>query len=236
MPRLITPDEIRPLIGNLSRSNYYEMRFGGLPLELTSYLTTRGVNVPFITNDMGLLCDNAQLPGMGIADTQSYDFTGVTQNFAHAQIFTPINLSFYVDDEYRTLKFLNHWMEYIFSGNGTGTNFYANNAYNYRLKYPKSYKADSCKIFKFEKDFERILEYSFIGLFPKNLSSSQVRYGPNNELTRVNCSFTYDRYIPGSIYSFDFVRGQGNDLLSTLNDITNFAQDGLSLLNRFLNR
>ena len=212
------------------------MRFGGLPRELLGYLNVRGVDTRFITESMGLLCDSASLPGMGVADTQDFSYSGVTQNFAHSQTFTPINLNFYVDDEYRALKFLNHWIEYIFSGNGTGTNTYANNAYTYRLKYPISYKADSCKIFKFEKDFNRILEYSFIGLFPKNLSSSQVNYGPNNQLTRVTCSFTYDRYIPGSIYSFDFVRGQGNDLLSTLNDITNVAQDGLSLINRFLNR
>lgn len=230
MPRLITPDEIRPLIGNLSRNNYYEMQFGGLSGELLGYLNRRDVSTRFVIDDFGLLCDNAQLPGFSAALTESVDFTGVTQNFAHTQVFTPLTLSFYVDDEYRALKFLNHWMEFVFSGNGTNTNFYANPGYNYRLKYPNTYKSDGCKVFKFEKNFDRVLEYSFIGLFPTALNSTVVRYGAA-DITRVTCEFRYDRYIPGSIYSFDFVRNLGNNLNSTLDTILS----GVNLVDRFLN-
>jgi hypothetical protein len=206
------------------------MQFGGLSADLLGYLNRRDVPTRFIVDDFGLLCDSAQLPGFSAAVTESVDFTGVTQNFVHTQIFTPLNLSFYVDDEYRALKFLNHWMEYAFSGNGTNTNFYASPGYNYRVKYPSQYKANGCKVFKFEKNFNRILEYSFIGLFPSALNSTQVRYG-SAEITKVSCEFRYDRYIPGSIFSFDFVRNQGNNLNSTLDTILG----GFNLVDRFLN-
>ena len=55
------------------------------------------------------------------------------------------------------------------------------------------------------------MEYSFIGLYPSNLSSVPVRYGPNNEITRVTCSFSYDRYVAGSKRSFDWILGNSNN-------------------------
>ena len=38
---------------------------------------------------------------------------GVTENMVHSRIYTPIQLEFYVDNEYKALKFLEHWMEFI---------------------------------------------------------------------------------------------------------------------------
>ena len=41
------------------------------------------------------------------------DFQGVVERFAHTRNFTQINFEFYVDNDYKSLKFLEHWMEYI---------------------------------------------------------------------------------------------------------------------------
>ena len=41
---------------------------------------------------------------------------GVTENMVHSRIYTPIQLEFYVDNEYKALKFLEHWMEFIANG------------------------------------------------------------------------------------------------------------------------
>ena len=95
------------------------------------------------------------------------------------------------------------------------------------------------------------MEYSFLGLFPINLSSTPVSYGPNSELTRVTCEFRYDRYIAGSILSYDTVRGFGNNLESgvtnafsdlnfngfnnTLNTINQIAGPVSDILNLFTN-
>jgi len=235
--RNIKLEEIRPLLGNLSRANYYQVGFGGLSAELSAYLTARGVSRQFIGDDMGLMCFNASLPGSSLATVETSNYHGVVENFAHTKVYTSLDLEFYCDNEYKALKFLEHWMEFVVSGNGTSNQLYAQSGYNYRLKYPTDpitgYKSAGTRIIKFENDYDRAIEYSFIGLFPANLSSTQVRYGPNSELTKVNCSFKYDRYIAGSIYSYDFLSGTANNLISTIKNLT--SGNVLDLLNQVIN-
>ncbi|AOV61928.1 hypothetical protein BOW86_gp004 [Synechococcus phage S-CAM7] len=222
MPRVLTLEDVKPLLGNLSRSNYYQVQFGGLSPALLGALSARGVDPFFVSNDSGLLCYQAQLPGSSLARTESTNFTGITENFAHRKVFTPLSLDFYCDDRYRSLKFLEHWMEYAVSGNGLSG--YADSNYTYRMQYPNDpltgYKCSGSKIYKFEANVSRIIEYSFIGLFPINLSSTQVRYGADGELTRVSCQFGYTRYIAGSVLSIDEARGFSNNLQSGLTNIT----------------
>lgn len=236
VPQNLTLADVKPLIGNLSRANYYEVQFGGLSPGLLGYLGARGVDSQFIGGDAGLMCYNGSIPGASLAKVESNNFSGVVENFAHTRIFTPINLEFYVDNEYKMMKFLEHWQEYVTSGNGNGLS-YASPYYNYRAKYPNDpldgYKSNSTRIMKFENSFERVLEYSFIGLFPVDIASTPVRYGPNSELTRVSCSFAYDRYIAGSIYSFDYLQGNSNNLLGIVNDIV--SGNAAGLLSSFIN-
>lgn len=247
----LTLADVKPIIGNLSRANYYQVLFGGFSPQLLSYLSSRDVGIQFIGNDFGLMCNQAVLPGSSLGSTESSNFHGVTENFAYQKIFTEISLSFYCDDEYRGLKFLEHWMEYAVSGNNTRTNLYGSNRYNYRMRYPddalSGYKSQSTKIVKFENNFKQTMEYSFIGLFPKSLSSTPVRYGSNSELTQISCSFSFDRYVAGSINSYDYILGNSNNLASNLRtglqigtDIVNFVNrlnngDGLGVFNSLIN-
>jgi len=231
--RELTTQDVRPLIGNLSRTNLYQVEFGGLSSGLSGYLNSRSVSSQFIAENSGLMCYEASLPGSSLSQVQSSNFHGVVENFAHTRVFTPITLSFYCDNRYRTLRMLEHWMEYVVSGNGTSNNNYGGNNYNYRLRYPNDpgtgYKSNSTSIFKFEGDKENrsVMEYSFIGLFPSNLSSVPVRYGPNNEITRVTCSFSYDRYVAGSIRSFDSFLGISNNQQNFVgNSIKKFVDAG----------
>ena len=236
VPQNLTLADVKPLIGNLSRANYYEVQFGGLSSGLRTYLGGRGVSSSFISGDAGLMCYNGSLPGSSLAKVESNNFSGVIENFAHTRVFTPLSLEFYCDSEYRVLKMLEHWQEYVTSGNGSGPS-YGSPYYNYRVKYPNDpadgYKSNSTRILKFENDYSRVLEYSFIGLFPLDMSSTPVRYGPNSELTRISCSFAYDRYVAGSIYSFDFLQGNFNNLSGIVRDIT--SGNAAALLRRFTN-
>ena len=241
---------VKDLIGNLSRANYYQVVFGGLSGNLYRYLKQRGVSKNFIGGDMGLLCYGGSLPGSSLASTEATnDFHGVVENFAHTRIYTPLSLEFYCDNEYRSLKMLEHWMEYVVSGNGTGNSRYALPNYNYKVKYPldpaDGYKSNATKIVKFENSFQQAIEYSFLGLYPDNLSSTRVQYGSNSELTRINCTFKYDRYIAGSIYSYDFLSQLGNNRLSNIANLAaglagelagDFVEDNVQrLLNSFIN-
>ena len=174
--------------------------------------------------DMGLLCYQADLPGASLAATEVSNYHGLTENFAHRRIYNSLSLEFYTDDEYKSRKFLEHWMEYCISGNGTLPSRYNQKNYAFRMQYPDDpstgYKSESTKIYKFEKTFDSIMEYDFMGLFPINLSSASVAYGNNNELTRLRCEFRYDRYIAGSTYSFDSVLGNSNNKVSSAVNIS----------------
>jgi len=247
----LTLADVKPIIGNLSRANYYQVFFGGLSSDLSDYLRSRDVGSQFIGGDFGLMCKEAVLPGSSLGTTESMNFHGVTENLAYQKIFTEISLSFYCDDEYKGLKFIEHWMEYAVSGNNTRNNLYGSNRYNYRMRYPddalSGYKSQSTKIVKFENNFKQTMEYSFIGLFPKSLSSTPVRYGSNNELTEISCSFTFDRYVAGSIRSYDYILGNSNNLASNLRtglqvgtDVVRFINrlndgDGLGVFNSLIN-
>ena len=233
MVRRLNLEDVKPLIGQLSRPNYYEVQFGGLGTDLTGFLATRGVSQRFTAGDFGLMCYEAVLPGSTLGDVQSNNFHGVTENFAYQKIYSNISLSFYCDNEYRGLKFLEHWMEYVVGGYQTNSITYASAGYNYRLNFPQDYKSNATTITKFENDYAQTMQYSFIGLFPKDLSSTQLRYGPNSELTRISCSFAYDRYIAGSVNSYASIQKQDNNIVPILRDLT--SGDPLRLLDRIIN-
>lgn len=197
-PRKIS--DIKPIFGNLALNSQYEVVFGGLSLQLQSYLALRGVDPRFIGEQAGLLCKSASLPGSSVSTFNVMgNYTGVSETFAHGRVFTDIQLEFYVDKEYRTLKFLEHWIEFISSASGQDP---SNPGYFYRVKYPIIYKSNSTKILKFNRDYTTELQYNFIGLFPKDLLSLQVSYDDSQVLT-ASATFSYERYVCGSITSLD---------------------------------
>ena len=190
MPRPIS--EYKSIVTNLAQTSHYQVMFGGLNANLTSYLTARGVDTKFIKESSGILCSSASIPGssIGTADING-NFMGVQEKMAHSKIFTEMQLEFYVDSDYRMIRFLEYWMEFITSGSQRDLN---QKRYYYRMNYPKDYKCDQTKILKFDKDYDKELEYRFIGLFPKNLSSVPVTYGTSDAL-KVSASFEYERYV-----------------------------------------
>jgi hypothetical protein len=205
-PRKIS--EIRSLFGNLAQTSQYQVVFGGLSLPLLSHLSIRGVDAAFIGESAGLLCSSASLPGSSLATADiTGNYTGVTEKFAHTRIFTQIDLTFLVDKEYKVLKFLEHWIEFIANGSGQNN---ANPGYFYRMKYPTLYKCDSTKILKFNRDYKEEVQYNFFGMFPISLSSPTVSYDESQVLT-ASASFSYERYVPGPVNSLNLKLGSNNN-------------------------
>ena len=136
---------------------------------------------------------------------------GVAEKFAHTRIFTPMTMEFYVDNSYRSLKFIEHWMEFIASGTEF-TDGVSNltPGYYYRMNYPKQYKCDQTIITKFEKDYKKYIEYRFYGLYPLSLDSTTVSYEGSNIL-KASATFQYDRYVSGQSSSLaNFLGITGN--------------------------
>lgn len=204
MPRPRRISDFKPLITNLAQTSHYQVIFGQPSSELRGYLLRKGVDPRFIGENAGLLCSSASLPGSSFATADIVgNFTGVAEKIAHTRQFVQIDLEFYVDKQYKVLKFLEHWMEFISSGSGANP---TSPGYYFRMQYPRSYKNDQTKIIKFNRDYRSEIEYTFVGLFPIALNSTSVNYGPS-DILKASASFNYERYICGKTLSFDIFRG-----------------------------
>ena len=185
------------LIGPLAQTNHFQVTFSSLRPSVESYLRDY-LKVDdirnFLSRRAGILCDSASLPTTAYATAEVRDnFMGVPQQFAHTRIYTDLDFSFYVDEDYTLLKIFEGWMEYISSGSD-GTTLQDDRAYFRRMRYPDSYKCDTMYINKFEKNFKKTMRYRFVNVFPKAMSAVPVAYGPA-DILKVNVSFNFDRYI-----------------------------------------
>ena len=206
-PRRIA--DFKPSLTNLAQTSHYQLIFGGLPTGLRQHLNVRDVDYRFITETSGLLCNRAVLPGaaMATADIRG-NYTGVVEKMAHTKVFTDINLEFYVDSEYKSLKFFEHWLEFIANGSGEDQ---SRKDYYFRMEYPDDYKTYQTKIIKFDRDYNNEMIYNFYGLFPKSLNSTPVKY-EGSEALKATVLFTFDRYSAGKYSSYDRYRGAYNNI------------------------
>lgn len=221
-PRRIS--DIKPLFTNLAQTSNYQLTFGGLPFQLSSYLARRGVDITFIASNAGLLCYNASLPTTNFSPKQiDGNFTGIQEKFATARLYNDISLDFYVDNNYKMIKFLESWMEFIASGShhtpigNFATISQAENNYFVRMQYPESYKCNFSKIVKFDRDYKSEIEYTFIGLWPSMMSSPTISYESNDAL-KVSVTFSYDRYIAGRPLGINFYNGDAVNIESNRTD------------------
>ena len=209
-PRPKRISDILPKLQNVAQTSNFLVKFvlpnGGLK----SHMRRKGLNDRFVIEDAGLLCYNAVLPGSALAAVNTVgDYQGMVERFAHTRNFTQVNFEFYVDNEYKSLKFLEHWMEFI---TGSNTRDVSADTYYFQLNYPDDYKSNDTRVVKFEKNYSQFLEYRFVGLFPLNLNSTRVQYG-NSQILKATASFSYDRYICGESSSL------ARDLGRAFNDL-----------------
>ena len=188
--------DVKEKPGKLSLTNQYQVNFSSLKKTITDYLELNGIDnaKEFLSRDAGLLCSDASLPASAFATGEVKDnFMGIPQEFAHTRLYTDIDFTFYVDEDYTLLKTFEGWMEYISSGANPVLS-QERVAFFRRMRYPDSYKCNTLYITKFEKNYKKLIRYKFINAFPKSMSSVPVTYGPA-DILKVTVSFNYDRYI-----------------------------------------
>jgi hypothetical protein len=192
-------EQMRAKIGNLAQTNHYFVQIP-IPPKIVDHLNKNypGQNnesvLNFARNKLGFFCSEATLPVSSYATAEVKDnFMGVTQEFAHTRLYTDMDMTFYVDDNYDVLRFFEGWMDYI-SGAGDIPQSTGGKHYYRRFAFPDHYKVDNLSIIKFERDFGRKLIYNFINIFPKGLTAIPVSYGPA-DLLKVTVTFNFDRYV-----------------------------------------
>ena len=193
----ITMQDVKEKLGKLSISNQYQVHFSSLKKTITDYLEIIGLDnaKDFLSRDAGILCSEASLPASAFATGEVKDnFMGIPQEFAHTRLYTDIDFTFYVDQDYTLLRIFEGWMDYIASGADTDGVGPGQRGFYRRFKYPNDYKCDTMSITKFEKNLGRTLLYEFVNAFPKSITPIPVTYGAA-DLLKVTVSFNYDRYV-----------------------------------------
>ena len=193
----ITMQDVKEKLGKLSITNQYQVNFSSLKKTITNYLEIIGLDnaKEFLSRDAGILCSEASLPASAFATGEVKDnFMGIPQEFAHTRLYTDIDFTFYVDQDYTLLRIFEGWMDYIASGADSDGIGVGQRGFYRRFKYPNDYKCDTMSITKFEKNIERTLLYEFVNAFPKSITSLPVTYGAA-DLLKVTVSFNYDRYV-----------------------------------------
>ena len=150
-----------------------------------------------------LSCAEAALPGTSIATNELVnDFTGVTERHAYRRQYdTTASFTFYVDHDYKIINFFEKWIGYITGDNGTPTNIENDGRdinslspnYFYRVNFPTLYQT-SIYIKKFEKDYERVLEYRFLKAYPLSINTMPVTYEAS-QLLKCTVNFNFSRYL-----------------------------------------
>ena len=149
-----------------------------------------------------------------------------------SQFDNTIDLKFYIDANYQIMYLFEAGMEYIMPLVGKNPK---SSTSSFVANYPDNYKCD-LHLYKFNKDMDApwsvvnpfrtkgSIVYSFINVFPQNISSADVSYDPSQNL-EFTVTFSYERYItnktgirnPGNLGQDSF-SGRSQPLKNTSKD------------------
>lgn len=197
----------------MSFSNNYQVKFLNLP---------KDVIITDLDEIVSLFCDEAQLPNTNTAQGQYngiYVGSGAV-SYAHTRVYTELQLGFMLDANLSALKFLNKWMDFMFSGDGREWSDQSKNKSLGQMNAPKlrdtnrpvrvNYKNNySCTmlISKTEQGpfapNERVpITYVLEEAYPYAVDAIPLAYG-NAQITKVSCQFSYARHytVPNDITS-----------------------------------
>jgi hypothetical protein len=157
-------------------------------------------------DDINFLAYEAVIPGTSLETTQVFgDRQGITQTYANKRVYPPVDVSFYVDSDYKVLEYFEQWISSISPNKGVRGNSYQK--FNYPGTNNSGYKKQVI-ITKFEKQFKSPSQrlssggtinepnqtiYTLLEAYPVNLISLPVSYEGAN-LLRTTVTFNYDVY------------------------------------------
>jgi hypothetical protein len=130
---------------------------------------------------VGLFCDNAQLPGTTILSTPARTF-GEVREVPYELQFDPVNLSFYIDNNWMVKKFFDDWRIKVFDFESRVSGYY------------KEYVRD-VTIYCYNKDNQESYTVKLYEAFPKTIGSVALDYG-NKEVPKLAVTLQYRWWEP----------------------------------------
>lgn len=206
-------EDIRPRFQTVATDNEYQVFFSinGLVGDEAKRV---GLDRRFLSEDLGLYCTDAVLPGSSFADLETVgDRQGITERNPYNRIYDDLNLVFYIDKDYNVLKFFEAWIQFI-NPLYSSTSGLANNQVM-KMNYPDDYKCEIV-ISKFNKNLRsgsleiggfnngtvdsvtEQISYRCFRAWPLSVGAVPVSYQGIN-LLRCSVVFRYDRYIMSNV-------------------------------------
>lgn len=209
-PRPRSMSDIKSKLLRPALTSHYECFFNP-PSSVRSWSLQKesaGAGASYDSNQdlISISCSEASLPGSSLATIEiNNDYSGVTERHAYRRLYDDrADFTFYVDGDYKIIRFFENWISYIVGERFTGTpqdpgieqqNYY------YRVNFPglsggsDSYRSPALYINKFERDYRgSLLQYRFLNAYPISINSMPVSYD-SSSLLKCTVSFTYTRYI-----------------------------------------
>jgi hypothetical protein len=160
---------------------------------------------------ISVLAYEAVLPGSSYELGQVFgDRQGVTEQYPTRRVYPPVDVSFYIKNDYGVLSFFDEWMNLISPRYGTEGGKFSKFPV-FKFNYPDTYECD-INIVKFERNLrpegERLsakgtggnindpktYTYSLINAFPSNIISAPLSYS-QSDILRTTVTFNYDRFV-----------------------------------------
>lgn len=198
-PENLSVSDIKSRLLNISKTSLYRLTIP-VPPVIAQKARSKGVTSIDIDN-ISLLCSEASLPGSSLATHEvNNDYSGVTEKMVYRRMYDEtLDLTFYVDREYKVVEFFESWINHI---TGIDQNF-TRSAYKspyvfHRMSYPETYKINMY-LTKFERDHHSngsttTLDYTFVYAFPISITAMSVSHD-QSELLKCNVSFSFIRYV-----------------------------------------
>lgn len=156
-----------------------------------------------VNTDVNFMAYEAVLPGTSYELGTIYgDRQGITEYYPTKRSYPPVDVSFYVDKDYKVINFFQSWIDSMSPNRGSIGNSYTEH------KYPSEYKREVL-ITKFEREFHRpedrltkmvggtppskSVTYTLRNAFPSNVISIPVSYEGVSVL-KTTVTFQYDVY------------------------------------------
>lgn len=175
------------------------------------------LNPPVVFNDLdtiiSLFCDEAQLPNTNTAQGQ---YNGIyvgsgSVSYPHTRVYTEFQLGFMLDANLSSLKFLNKWMDKIFSGESQEWSDQLNNKSLAQMQAPKLRERNRTIRLNYKDEFATTIliskteqgpyapnqrapiTYVLEEAYPYAIDAIPLAYG-NAQITKVSAQFSYARH------------------------------------------
>ena len=156
-------------------------------------------------DELHFMAYEAVLPGTSYELGQVYgDRQGRTEQYPTKRVYPPVDVSFYIDQDYKAIRFFEAWINSMTTNKGTNSDSYVvhNYANSYEgevtiTKYERNTRPNGSRLRERTKSvpiFGNVIKYTLRNAFPSNLISIPVSYN-GADVLRTTVTFNYDVYF-----------------------------------------